>query len=499
MKTTALLLFSAATLALSPPSLLAQGTGFTYQGQIKQFGSPVNGVSDLTFALFDAASGGNQIGQQLVVNDLAVTNGLFTASLDFGSGAFTGASRWLQIGVRPGETSGAYISLSPRQPLTPTPYAVFAGGAAAGGLLGKISGAQIADGAITPSQLGSSIGLWDRSGNDLTYSSGNVNIGSSTSPTTLGYPASWKILYLNNASAPGVGLIEGNFLARVHLRAPSADSGNRNLALDLSNNQLNVRWLTDALGNRLDALTLNSAGFLGIGSTDPKERLAVAGNAQISGNLMATRLGLGTNSPATALHVVGSGDTELSLESTANHRRWTLQASGGEDGVGLGGTFQIIDRTAPAARMVITTNGNIGIGTGAPSTKLEVVGEVTMTACNITSDRAAKERHKPVDTLAVLARVAQLPITEWQYKTQGDARHMGPMAQDFRDAFSLGRDDKHITTVDADGVALAAIQGLNQLVQEQRRAIAALQEQNLRLEQRLADRLSTLEKQISHE
>ena len=158
--------------------------------------------------------------------------------------------------------------------------------------------------------------------------------------------------------------------------------------------------------------------------------------------------------------MVGTGDTELSIQSADNNRRWTLQASGGPDGnpAFLGGYFQIIDRTAGASRLLIGTNGNVTIP-----------AELTTTAVNITSDRNAKEQFRPVNAREVLAKVARLPISEWQYKTQSDARHIGPMAQDFREAFALGRDEKHITSVDADGVALAAIQGLNEKFDEQSR------------------------------
>jgi hypothetical protein len=77
------------------------------------------------------------------------------------------------------------------------------------------------------------------------------------------------------------------------------------------------------------------------------------------------------------------------------------------------------------------------------------------------SDRSVKEHLEPVDTRAVLDAVASLPITTWNYKSQDDAvRHMGPMAQDFHAAFGLGVSDKLIDTIDPDGVALAAIQGL---------------------------------------
>ena len=78
------------------------------------------------------------------------------------------------------------------------------------------------------------------------------------------------------------------------------------------------------------------------------------------------------------------------------------------------------------------------------------------------SDRNAKTAIEPVDVQIILDAVIDLPINTWQYKTEGAAvRHMGPMAQDFSAAFGLGDDDKTISTVDPDGVALAAIQGLN--------------------------------------
>jgi hypothetical protein len=91
------------------------------------------------------------------------------------------------------------------------------------------------------------------------------------------------------------------------------------------------------------------------------------------------------------------------------------------------------------------------------------------------SDRNKKEHFEPVDTRAVLTKVAELPMSTWNYKTEdGGYRHMGPMGQDFRAAFGLGSNEKHITTVDADGVALAAIQGLYELVEEKDAQIAAL-------------------------
>ncbi|HEX8833766.1 MAG TPA: tail fiber domain-containing protein [Abditibacteriaceae bacterium] len=82
------------------------------------------------------------------------------------------------------------------------------------------------------------------------------------------------------------------------------------------------------------------------------------------------------------------------------------------------------------------------------------------------SSRALKSGFTPVDGREVLKKVAALPMTSWNYKADPNARHIGPMAQDFHDAFNLGGDNEHIGTVDADGVALAAIQGLNSELQD---------------------------------
>lgn len=91
------------------------------------------------------------------------------------------------------------------------------------------------------------------------------------------------------------------------------------------------------------------------------------------------------------------------------------------------------------------------------------------------SDRASKDNLLPVDPATVLQKVVAMPITTWNWKAQGaGTRHMGPMAQDFYAAFQLGPDDKHIVTVDADGVALAAIQGLHQMVRQKDGEMARL-------------------------
>ena len=102
----------------------AVGTVFTYQGRLTDGGSPANGEYDFRFELYDAASGGAQVGSMVPKENTAVTDGLFTVELDFGSGIFTGDARWLEIGVRPGASGGLFTTLMPRQALTPAPYAL---------------------------------------------------------------------------------------------------------------------------------------------------------------------------------------------------------------------------------------------------------------------------------------------------------------------------------------------------------------------------------------
>src|SRR6185295_17248708 len=104
-------------------SVFAQGTSFTYQGRLADSGTPVNGNYDLQFGLWNSSSGGGQVGSTQTLNAVLVSNCVFTVNLDFGAGAFPGANRFLEIAVRPAGV-GSFTTLTPRQPITSTPYAV---------------------------------------------------------------------------------------------------------------------------------------------------------------------------------------------------------------------------------------------------------------------------------------------------------------------------------------------------------------------------------------
>ncbi len=165
---------------------------------------------------------------------------------------------------------------------------------------------------------------------------------------------------------------------------------------------------------------------------------------------------------------------------------------------------------APTEKMRIMPDGKVGIGTTAPGSALTVAGVVESTSGGIKfpdgtiqttaaggpSDRNLKANFEAVDGPAVLARLATLPVQTWNYKSDDvSIRHMGPMAQDFYAAFGVGRDDKYINSVDADGVQMAAIQALYQTVQEQKVELTTLETESAAQREQIAN----LQAQVTHQ
>src|SRR5207253_4741594 len=107
-------------------TLFAQGTAFTYQGRLAASGGAANGLYDLQFSIYSSDTGPTIIAGPLATNSVALSNGLFTVALDFGTGVFPGADRWLEIAART-NGPGTFATLTPRQKLTATPYAITAG------------------------------------------------------------------------------------------------------------------------------------------------------------------------------------------------------------------------------------------------------------------------------------------------------------------------------------------------------------------------------------
>jgi hypothetical protein len=175
--------------------------------------------------------------------------------------------------------------------------------------------------------------------------------------------------------------------------------------------------------------------------------------------------------------------------SFAAGRRSTVDAA--HDGAFLFADAHDFEFSSAAANeFAVRATGGVRLATAIDGNGTPVAG-VTLApgsgSWSSLSAREAKENISRADAYLILKRLSELPISTWNYAGQDPSiRHAGPMAQDFYDAFGVGEDAKHITTVDADGIALAAIQGLYRLVQEKDAQIATQQKTLTALEARVA-------------
>jgi hypothetical protein len=185
----------------------------------------------------------------------------------------------------------------------------------------------------------------------------------------------------------------------------------------------------------------------------------------------------------------------------ANHRGAFVWA----DGTGVALASQRNDqfrvRATGGARFDVNSNNWVdiftfssGFGLGRVTKLIDTSTGAYLSAGGVwtdSSDRNLKENFESVDGRKILDRVAQLPITTWDYKVEGPSvRHIGPVAQDFQAAFGLSADDKHIAPLDANGVALAAIQELNKLLKEKDSKISALEKRLSNLETLISSNLA---------
>ena len=140
MKALAATLAALAGLWAGPLAAQPLDTAFTYQGRLQDAGAPANGPYDFQFTLFDAPVSGSQVGPTVSRDDVVVTGGLFTVSLEFGTSAFTGDKRWLEVAIRPGPSGGSYTALGQRQELQAAPHAAFSLRSPWAGIAGKPAG-----------------------------------------------------------------------------------------------------------------------------------------------------------------------------------------------------------------------------------------------------------------------------------------------------------------------------------------------------------------------
>lgn len=504
----------------------AQGTAFTYQGQLQNNGGPANGTYNLQFLLYNNSAGGAAVAGPVVTYGVTVTNGLFTVPIDFGAGVWNGTAYWLEVDV---ETNGAasFTILAPRQPLTPAPYAIFAESANSAGLSGTIPNSSLSpdvallDGTQTFTGANSFNQSLKLNGNDLSLENNPASglgfrssvAGLSPSGGLGAFLYGFDVGYLGTVNPDEVSLFwdfngnvwVSNNLSTASLTLRGASSSG---ALSVSGNNLNV-----------------NAGFLVVDGLSP----------------VYCYLGDDGSGNDVQIGSQESGVTNLSCYNTADNAYMNVFCNS----INAAGSFDCnsgsIDFGATARQMLslysnsVTTYA-IGVqnqdlyfrcgadvsGTGfawfrggTPNSNPFNNGGgatlMTLTASGLTvngtlvssSDRNMKQDFAPVDSQQVLQKVSELPVETWSFKQDPATRHLGPTAQDFYAAFGTGADDKHIAVVDEGGVALAAIQGLNNKVegrsQKEENQIEELKTVNARLKEKndsLEKRLEALEQII---
>lgn len=172
-------------------------------------------------------------------------------------------------------------------------------------------------------------------------------------------------------------------------------------------------------------------------------------------------VGVGTAEPTAKLHVAGDGNPRIFVEDTSgvnkNRRLFEIAGSGNPK-------FAVTN----IAKDVTWAFANPGegfrlsrLGSGSIEFEVKNNGDAVLAGSLIqNSDVDAKRDIEALDQQIVLAKVMELPVSEWSYKDSPSSRHIGPMAQDFYKSFGLGSTDKGLSSIDTGGVALAAIQGI---------------------------------------
>jgi trimeric autotransporter adhesin len=292
-------------------STYAQGTAFTYQGRLNDNGGPANGTYDLRFVLYSDPSGGSQVGPILTNAATAIANGLFTVTLDFGSGVFISSDRWLEISLRTNGV-GAFTTLTPRQPITPTPYAIFSAGA------GTVNGGVIENPIFFGTTGNTPLNFVVNNGRALrlepTINSVNViggfngnNAASSIEGATIG--GGGTAGYVNRVTG-GWGTVGGGYANVASNLAATVSGGGANAARGLSST------VAGGYGNvASNQYAVVSGGYFNLASGDTA---VIAGGVQnVASNSFAVISGGAANVAGGFLATVSGGQGNLALANNS--------------------------------------------------------------------------------------------------------------------------------------------------------------------------------------
>jgi hypothetical protein len=402
--TLALCAIGLAALAQSPAN-----SSITYQGRLALDGLAVNEDCDVIFRLYDAAAGGNlvgQVGDELSPRVVIVRKGLFTQPLDFGASAFDGSERWLEIAVRPTGTTGAYSVLNPRQCVTPTAYALHA---LSGGDVSSLDQAYNKGGPGAGRTIYAANGPMSIEGNGGLVVSGNVGIGTQTPGSKLevaGVVHSTNGGFMFPDGTVQVSAATGGLDPRVTpgcTDAPDASpvdvlcvDNDGNVTVGYNGVPPGAPFDLDVAGNIRSTNSVFVEGNLGIGTTAPAFRLHLSGGefgvdgyggpasfigrlangtpaaptAVLSGNTLASFRARGFDGSA----FTTASSALIFMSATEN---WTPMAQGAN--IIFSTTANGATAAAQQERMRISQSGDVGIGTTSPLSLLHVNGTARMT------------------------------------------------------------------------------------------------------------------------
>jgi hypothetical protein len=349
MKTTKMLpilVFALGLMACIPKvsEAVPMGTAWTYQGMLMDVNEPADGEYDFQFKLYDAPNGGVQQGSTIDVNDLDIIDGYFTVELDFGSGVFDGDARWLEMGIRPGDSNdpNAFVTPSPRQEVTPTPYSLYAQNAGtdndwivSGSSMYSIPG-RVGIGTTDPGitslfvQRPSAVSPFVVFQDGLVIKNGNRCIGNQLEVQD----SSGNTQFVVTGTRVGIGTSSPDRTLEISGVLRVAREANNAHGADFS-------YIVDEPVTGHDGLIIDSD--TGGGWSDI--HLRTLGTTKLfveSGG----KVGIGTTSPGTGLHVKGTGwpDAFMSLQSDANEDagirlyegdtvKWHIYNSSSDDGL----------------------------------------------------------------------------------------------------------------------------------------------------------------------
>ena len=285
------------------------------------------------------------------------------------------------------------------------------------------------------------------------------DIDGGRTPFTIEAGAPSNSLYVDDGGRLGLGT--STPVVDVHIK--SGNTPTLRLEQDGSSGFTPQTW--DVAGNEANFFIRDATN----GSTLPF-RIFPGAPSNVINIAASGNVGIGTTSPAELLHLnLASGlELKLRLEQAATNV-WAYSAVNSNPA--KPDAFRISKQGSGGPEMELSER----LDAGGIST-MEIFGSVKATNVIFSSSREFKTGIAPVDGKQVLDRIAELPIARWRLKTEDSStRHYGPMAEDFNEAFDLGGDGKSISMVDANGVALAAIQALAANNQELRERVEVLE------------------------